>query len=59
MKKVILAFGLVLTLAVVSCKHEAKATDSTAVATDSVKTTTTSVDTTSVDSVSVVKDTVK
>jgi hypothetical protein len=54
MKKVILAFGLVLTLAFVSCKHEAKATDSTAVAKDSVKTVTTSVDT-----ASVVKDTVK
>jgi hypothetical protein len=54
MKKVILAFGLVLTLALVSCKHDAKATESTAVAKDSVK-----ADTTRVDTTVVVKDTVK
>ena len=58
MKKVILALALVVTLAFVSCKHDAAATttttDSTAVATDSVK-----ADTTCVDTTAVVKDTVK
>ena len=56
MKKVILALALVVTSALVSCKHEEKAKETTTAKTDS---TVVAVDSVSVDTAAVATDSVK